>query len=213
METQERRNDLLLTIAQENGLEYVETTIGTNGYPSHIKGAIIGFENFEQFEYLRETHPILESVYLTKREGHQLWNRGYCEYICEPFELNEDMFGCDYSLWHKGHEEVFADIVLDNIGWMFKEEIINEIAFDMSDRIEEYLMKVKKKHNDEEYEFDLNPMIDYLEKALKSYNAIKNLKDNRHVVVTYENELYDANLEVCVMSYTEDVYQHAIALQ
>ena len=67
MNIQERRKDLLLAIAQENCLEYVETTIGTNGFPSHIEGAIIGFESFEQFSEIKNQYN-LQSLYCNNND-------------------------------------------------------------------------------------------------------------------------------------------------
>lgn len=40
----------LAEIADIEGLRYVETTSGTNGYPENIQDAIVGFEDWEQLE-------------------------------------------------------------------------------------------------------------------------------------------------------------------
>lgn len=82
-------------IASENGLQFVETTVGFNGYPQNVKGAIIGFDDFEQAEELsKETGLRLEVI--AKRDGWQLWHRNG-NTANEPLRITEADFGDDYS--------------------------------------------------------------------------------------------------------------------
>lgn len=73
----------LREIAENNGLTYAESTSGTNGYPSNIKGIIIGFDNFKDAEELAEKHGLSMIVtnesanhvvdYISVRYNNRLW--------------------------------------------------------------------------------------------------------------------------------------------
>jgi len=69
-----KTSELLETIAYENSLEYIETTVGMNGYPKCIRGAIIGFETFEEAEKLAKEHGLCIRTFF-KRDGWQLYQR------------------------------------------------------------------------------------------------------------------------------------------
>ena len=86
----------LKDIADEYGLEYVETTDQRNGYPSNIKGAIIGMESFEQAEKIAAKYN-LDIELITKHDGWQLWYRTG-DWMSEPLKITEDIFGDDYRL-------------------------------------------------------------------------------------------------------------------
>jgi hypothetical protein len=215
MNIQERKNEMLLNIAQENGLDYVETTIGLNGYPKQIKGAIIGFNDFEQFNDLRRQYN-LSSVYLTRRCGNHLWNRGNEEYILTPFDVDESIFGDGYEIWYKGDAERYLEYVLECVLSEFKDDL-KQFNIDVNKMpLSELFDKIIDLYNsdDETYlEYDFNPIIKALRNCVEVLFAIEKLDSIEFGVLTCYNELYDAHLRLTTMSYTEDVYHNAIALQ
>ena len=87
----------LAEIADIEGLRYVETTSGTNGYPQNIKDAIVGFENWEQLEKVAEKYN-LNPVNLHKRDGWQLYERQGI--ATEPYKNSCDDYGDDYSQYN-----------------------------------------------------------------------------------------------------------------
>ncbi len=84
----------LREIAAEYDLQFVETTDQMNGYPSNIKGAIIGMENFEQAEEVAAKYN-LDIEVIEKRNGWQLWYRT-SNWATEPLNITEEDFGDDY---------------------------------------------------------------------------------------------------------------------
>ena len=63
-----------LNLAQEWGLDEVTITQGRNGYPEGLYKALIGFDYFENAEDFAEQVGG-EVVLLTKRDGHQFWEK------------------------------------------------------------------------------------------------------------------------------------------
>jgi len=59
--------DSLEYIAYQNGLELIETTDQRNGYPSHLKYAIIGFDSFEQAEKISKGSGLQIEIFEKKR--------------------------------------------------------------------------------------------------------------------------------------------------
>jgi hypothetical protein len=97
----------LREIAELNGLTYAESTSGNNGYPSGIKGIILGFETFEEAEELAEKHGLSIETF-KKKDGWQLWERtGNKAY--EPFKNSCDDYGDNYSQLEKMSEKVFFE--------------------------------------------------------------------------------------------------------
>ena len=83
------------TIAYEKGLEYIDTTTGMNGYPQCIRGAIIGFETFEEAQEVAKTHGLRITTFF-KRDGWQLYQRdGNTTY--EPMKITSYDYGDDYK--------------------------------------------------------------------------------------------------------------------
>jgi len=94
-------------IASENGLQFVETTVGFNGYPQNVKGAIIGFDDFEQAEALaKETGLGLQVI--SKKDGWNLWYRG-SNTATEPLTITEEDFGDDFNFITDGDEKDFYE--------------------------------------------------------------------------------------------------------
>jgi len=97
----------LREIAETNGFTYAESTSGTNGYPSNIKGIIIGFDNFKDAEELAEKHG-LSIEFFTKRDGWELWERTNNQ-AHEPMKNSSDDYGDNYSQLEKMNEKVFYE--------------------------------------------------------------------------------------------------------
>jgi hypothetical protein len=92
-------------IAEENNLEYTETTSERNGYPSNIQGAIIGFDTFEQAEKIAKEEN-LSIMVLQKKEGQALWYRTGGTPL-EAMSVSSDDYGDDYSTISCCTEEEF----------------------------------------------------------------------------------------------------------
>ena len=83
----------LREIADIEGLEYIETTSGMNGYPQNIQGAIVGFEDWEQLEKIAIKYN-LNAINLHGRDGWQLYERNGI--ATEPYKNSSDDYGDDY---------------------------------------------------------------------------------------------------------------------
>ena len=83
------------SIAYENSLQYIETTTGMNGYPEHLRGAIIGFETFEEAEKLAKEHGLCIRTFF-KRDGWQLYQRN-SNTTWEPMKITASDYGDDYK--------------------------------------------------------------------------------------------------------------------
>lgn len=100
----------LRDIADEYGLEYVETTDQRNGYPSNIMGAIIGMDNFDIAEEIAAKYN-LDIELINKRDGWQLWHRTG-NWAVEPLKITEDVFSDDTRLFTADDaDEYFANEV------------------------------------------------------------------------------------------------------
>lgn len=97
-------------IADEYGLSYVETTTERSGYPSHIKGALIDFKNFQQAEEVAQKYGLTIKEF-RKNDGWQLWYRCKGE-MFEPFQRSIEDYGDNYTMWEVGDEEEFFDVYI-----------------------------------------------------------------------------------------------------
>lgn len=95
----------LSDIAEENGLELIDTTSARNGYPQDLKNAIIGFDSFEQAEKLAKENGMSIEAF-KKRDGWDLWYRTGCK-MGTPFLRTADDFGDDYRGYSKDDLEDF----------------------------------------------------------------------------------------------------------
>ena len=102
--------ELLSTVADNNGLQLVQTTIGRNGSPEHISYAITGFEDIEQFKAVKdevaelyhefvdedeEDDKSISDVSLHRRDGWDFWNVNTLPFV-EPFEIDDFYAEKDY---------------------------------------------------------------------------------------------------------------------
>ncbi len=100
-------------IAEELNLQYIETTSQRNGYPSNIKGALIGFDNFEQAEFLSELFD-LKIQSFERKDGWQLWYRtGNVHY--EEIEQGSESYGDNYHEYCSNYFEDEAHFLNEEV--------------------------------------------------------------------------------------------------
>lgn len=61
-------------LAEDNGLNVVETTEGVNGYPKNLNIAITGFDSYKEAKEFADEHN-MEVVGLQKNDGWSLWEK------------------------------------------------------------------------------------------------------------------------------------------
>lgn len=94
-------------ISEINGLNYIETTSERNGYPSHIKGAIIGFDSFEQAQDLANKYGLsIESF--EKRDGWNLWYRTGST-MSEEYKNSSEDYGDNFIEYLSMEKEEFYE--------------------------------------------------------------------------------------------------------
>lgn len=137
-------SELLENIAYENSLEYIETTTGVNGYPKCIRGAIVGFETFEEAEKLAKEHGLVIRTFF-KRDGWNLYQRD-SNTTWGPLEITASDYGDDYqSFTHDISQEDFIENeVLPNLPATTFGDITNYLQ-----RYEELYDKIVEAEDDE----------------------------------------------------------------
>ena len=89
----------LAEIANENGLQLIETTSSITGHPERLQKAIIGFDTFDQAEELAKDNGLSIEIF-NQHDGWNLWYRTGCT-AYEPFRRSAEDFGDDYSEFSK----------------------------------------------------------------------------------------------------------------
>lgn len=85
----------IYAIAEAEGLEIVETTSASNGYPRELKYALVGFETYEDAERVAKKYG-MSIEYFTKHEGWDLYYRtGNKAY--SAIEVTAEDYGEDYQ--------------------------------------------------------------------------------------------------------------------
>lgn len=209
----------LQDIAQLEGLQYVETTDHHNGYPSYIEGAIIGFENYNQFDeikkkYRNQISGNFRRVDLYKRDGWQLWRRNYYNTSDKPYTAEEYYRNSDCTLWYKKdlNDNWIAckEFVEDGWGYLFEKY---QMDLDCIDSPSKLLGLIKDRCNWKYDKWDLEALEDVLKNHIEVYNAIKALPKSGYCVVTTDEELYKDKQPIRFMSFhDEDVTSYAICL-
>ena len=100
----------LAEIADIEGLEYIETTSGMNGYPLNIQGAIIGYDDWEHLEKVAEKYN-LNAINLHRRDGWQLYERQGI--ATEPYKNSCNDYGDDYAEYNNAdayEREIMEDV-------------------------------------------------------------------------------------------------------
>ena len=238
--TRNNYREQLEIIAEQNGLEVVNTTEGRNGYPIGIMPMLKGFESFEQFKEISAQYPILNHFKLEKKDGWQLWYR-QSDFFTDAFEL--DNYINNVNFWYK-HEkdeyiyhsllstfEVFFNdiyqlesklgITLLDKGIDFNDfEVFNiEQGLQLWERNCNIVEKLENKTfiNEENEEEDLSTYIDFhnVHSNISYYEEyftwFDKKEENKMLVEDYNNGYIDES-EIKVCSFYEDTYTYAMAL-
>lgn len=87
--------DTLESIAYENGLQYITTTTAANGYPQNLRGAIVGFNTFDEAKALANKYNLRITTFY-KKDGWQLYRRSG-DTTWEPLHITASDYGDDYK--------------------------------------------------------------------------------------------------------------------
>jgi hypothetical protein len=93
-------------LAENNNLQFIETTDGMNGYPQNLKPALIGFETFEEAKEFASEHG-LETWIFHKRDGWQLWERKTLAYV--SFHNSADDYGDNYNMFESDDKKDYYE--------------------------------------------------------------------------------------------------------
>lgn len=239
--TRENYREKLEIIAEQNGLDVVNTTEGRNGYPIGIMPMLKGFESFEQFKELSAQYPILNHFKLEKKDGWQLWYR-QSDYFTSPFEL-DDTYDNNSNMWYK-HEKTeylynsllstfevfFSDVYaiehLKGITLLDKEinyndfEIFNaQQGLQLWERNCRIVKELENKTflNKENEEEDLSYYIDFdkvksnISHFEEHFTWFDNKEPNKMLVENLNNGYIEESY-IKVCSFYEDTYTYAMAL-
>lgn len=161
-------------IAKKNGLDIIETTSSSNGYPSNVGKAIIGFNSFSQAEELAVKYN-LELAQFNKRDGWHFWFRTGAG-VNEPYNNSAEDYGDNHSGFLKMEEEDFLE---SEVNWFFENgpECFDQIdAFIKTKR--EIWEQIKKMEDDEMViTFEGNYMETIKRKSMYFYH------DTKHMVI------------------------------
>lgn len=105
-------------IAEKYNLEIIETTNQSNGYPSNLQYAIIGFETFKQAEEIAEKYNLEISTF-EKRDGWNLWYRTGAN-MYKAFTNSCEDYGDNYSEVRKMDEE---DFIENEVKWFLEDNL------------------------------------------------------------------------------------------
>ena len=169
----------LREISETNGFTYAESTSGSNGYPSNIKGIIIGFENFKDAENLAEKHN-LSVEFFKKKDGWQLWERTGNQ-AHEPMKNSSEDYGDNYSQFEKISESEFIDNEVSQV----LRDALEDKDRRTFDFLETFLAEKKKLFNEIEIMEDDEMVItchgDYYETIKKQ--SMYWAHDTRHITI------------------------------
>lgn len=239
--TRENYREQLEIIAEQNGLEVVNTTEGRNGYPIGIMPMLKGFESFEQFQTIANQYPNLNHFELEKKDGWQLWYR-QSDYFVGSYLLDE-VLNDNQICWYKTNKldfithalvdcfDVFFEEVKDTesvVGQIFlaKDFRSSDLTFTSVEEVLSAWEKNKKILNDLEYaqwtndndeECELSEYIDFypINDRIKSYEKWFNWFDkdepNRMLVEDLNSDRIEES-EIETCSYYYDTHTYAMAL-
>lgn len=118
-------------------LYLIETTEGINGYPKNLGKAVVGFQNGEELEEFVHKHDA--QIYEFSRPyGHDLWQKERT--LNSEFELDAQMFSCDYQDYGFGDAKRFVDDCEETIS-----DLIENGDYETdSEKIEEFRFEIEK---------------------------------------------------------------------
>ena len=239
--TRENYREQLEIIAEQNGLEVVNTTEGWNGYPIGVMPMLKGFESFEQFKTIAIQYPQLDHFELEKKDGWQLWYRKH-DYFTGAFQL-DDVLNDNKNWWYKTNKLEFINHALVDCFDVFFEEVkatesvVGQIFLDKDFRssdltftsVEEVLSAWEKNKkilndleyaqwiddNDEECELseyiDFYPINDKIKQYEKWFNWFDKQDENKMLVEDLNSDRIEES-DISVCSFYEDTHTYAMAL-
>ena len=102
-------------IACEYGLQVIETTTSSNGYPTCLHKALIGFSNFVEAENLSQKYGLRITTFF-KKDGWSLWVRNN-NTTYHALHITSDDYGDDYKhLYCSDRMRFYEDEVSPFIG-------------------------------------------------------------------------------------------------
>lgn len=101
----ETEQEFLSTLASDYGLNLIETTSESNGYPIHLRYALIGFDTFQQAEEIAEHHELQIKTY-QKKDGWKLWYRTGNN-AHEPYQNSVEDYGDNYNSFESKDTDEF----------------------------------------------------------------------------------------------------------
>lgn len=167
----------LREIAELNGLTYAESTSGTNGYPSNIKGIIIGFDSFTEAEKLADEYNLTIEIF-KRKDGWQLWERTNSQ-AYEPMRNSSEDYGDNYSWYGKMSEKEFIETEVS--------ETLKHLTEDGADfdTLENFIKDSKKLYNEietmEDDEIVITCQGDYYETIKKE--SMYWTHDTKHITI------------------------------
>lgn len=236
----ENYREQLEIIAEQNGLEVVNTTEGRNGYPMGIMPMLKGFESYEQFETIASQYPILNHFKLEKKDGWQLWFRS-SDFFTDAFEL--DNYANNVNIWYKHEKFEFIYHSLLSTFEVFFHDVYqqeSELGITLLDKQTDYndfefsniqqglqlwerncriVKELENKtfineENEEEY---LSTYIDFdnIKKHISHFEEhfawFDKSEQNKMLVENFNNGyIYESEIKVC--SFYDDTYTYAMAL-
>lgn len=239
--TRENYREQLEIIAEQNGLEVVNTTEGANGYPIAIIPMLKGFNSFEQFKTIARQYPNLNHFSLDKKDGWQLWFRKSA-YFTDSFAL-DDTYDNKSNIWYKQEkkeyiyhsllstfEVFFYDIYQQEseLGITLLDKQIDYNDFEFSniqqglqlwERNCEIVEQLKNKTfiNKENEEEDLSLYIDFdsVQKNIPHFEEyfiwFDKQEKNKMLVENFDSGYIDES-DIKVCSYYEDTHTYAMDL-
>jgi len=133
-------------IASENGLQFVETTSERSGYPRYVKGALIGFVDFQQAEEVAKKHG-LDIEVIEKHDGWNLWYRTG-NWANSPLKISEEDLGDDFRFfkaedWEDFYEDEVRPFIADCADWDELDAFISDMR-----RLDEEIENLDADSND-----------------------------------------------------------------
>lgn len=164
-----RNNDL----SEYLGLDYVETTVGSNGYPQSLNWAMTS-DSIAQLlkakESLEQEGYEVEELFLKKKDGQQLWNRSNTYIKKGQMQIASDQdyyIDLDYNtsideliqevkeFWYGGDQDHLKELALDAVEDQsvesvaeFMDTIIKEAKSFIEEAGEEGVIRVFVNNND-----------------------------------------------------------------
>lgn len=171
--TKQNYEHIINKIAQEYNLEVVSTTVGMNGYPSHVGIALEGFKSFDQYCEVRDKYNMQEYK-LHRKDGWNLSERTSYSFF-EPWNNSNNYNEDRERVWEKFEREEFLNFQYNDMY-----NCLDEYFRYDSDEYVDISMFIKKWE-------DIPAFLDYCEKNdIELYADIDNLRKNYNE----KNEIY-----------------------